>query len=121
VRARRVTALAVLDAVLAVLVGGYLVVFPLSGTVTLTLLLAAWFFGVGALYLLHAWRTRGLPGVWLSAVNGALALVLGLMISVELPSSAAWAIGLLVGIELIFWGARVLALASLLKRVAPSA
>ena len=120
VRARRVTVLAVLDAVLALLVGGYLVVSPLSGTVTLTLLLAAWFFGAGALYLLHAWRARGRPGVVLSALNGALAVVIGVLICVDLPSSAAWAIGLLVGIELIFWGIRALLLASLLKRVPAS-
>jgi uncharacterized membrane protein HdeD (DUF308 family) len=119
-RARRVTVLAVLDAVLALLVGGYLVVLPLSGTVTLTLLLAAWFFGAGALYLLLAWRARGRPGVVLSALNGALAVVIGVMICVDLPSSAAWAIGLLVGIELIFWGIRALLLASLLKRVPAS-
>jgi uncharacterized membrane protein HdeD (DUF308 family) len=117
VRAGRLTALAVLDAVLALLVGGYLVAFPLSGTVTLTLLVAAWFFGAGALYLLHAWRARGRPGARLSALNGALAVVLGVLICVDLPSSAAWAIGLLVGIELIFWGIRALLLASLLKRV----
>lgn len=118
VRARRVTALAVLDAMLALLVGGYLILFPLSGTVTLTLLLAAWFFGAGALYLLHAWRARGRPGVGLFALNGALAVVLGVLVCVDLPSSAAWAIGLLVGIELIFWGIRALLLASLLERVA---
>jgi uncharacterized membrane protein HdeD (DUF308 family) len=118
VRSHRVTALAVLDAVLALLVGGYLVVFPLSGTVTLTLLLGAWFFGVGALYLLNAWRARGRPGAVLSAVNGALAVVLGVLICVDLPSSAAWAIGLLVGIELMFWGIRALLLASLLEPAA---
>jgi uncharacterized membrane protein HdeD (DUF308 family) len=121
VRAHRVTAPAVLDAVLALLVGGYLVVFPLSGTVTLTLLLAAFFFGAGALYLLHAWRARGRPGAGLAAFNGALDVVLGVLICVDLPSSAAWAIGLLVGIELVFWGVRALMLASLLKRVAAPA
>ena len=117
-RAHRVTAPALLDAALALLVGIYLVAFPLSGTVTLTLLLAVWFFGAGAIYLLHAWRARGRPGAWLSALNGALAVGLGVLICVDLPSSAAWAIGLLVGIELVFWGIRALLLAGLLRRVA---
>jgi uncharacterized membrane protein HdeD (DUF308 family) len=121
VRAHRVTALAVLDAVLALLVGAYLVLLPLSGTVTLTLLLAAWFFGAGAVYLVLAWRARGRPGAGLSAFNGALDIVLGVLICVDLPSSAAWAIGLLVGIELVFWGIRALVLASVLKRVAAPA
>jgi len=118
VRTHRVTASALLDAVLALLVGVYLVALPLSGTVTLTLLLAVWFFGAGAVYLLRAWRARGRPGAGLSALNGALAVVLGVLICVDLPSSAAWAIGLLVGIELVFWGVRALMLAGLLRRVA---
>jgi uncharacterized membrane protein HdeD (DUF308 family) len=41
--------------------------------------------------------------------------VLGILIAVELPSSAGWAIGLLVGINLIFWGVRALVGARLLK------
>jgi uncharacterized membrane protein HdeD (DUF308 family) len=116
-RAHRVTAPALLDAALALLVGVYLVALPLSGTVTLTLLLAVWLFGAGALYLLHAWRARGRPGAGLSALNGALAVVLGVLICVDLPSSAAWALGLLVGVELVFWGVRALMLAGLVRRV----
>jgi uncharacterized membrane protein HdeD (DUF308 family) len=43
-------------------------------------------------------------------------VILGILIAVGLPSSAAWAIGLLVGIELIFWGARALLAAHILKQ-----
>jgi uncharacterized membrane protein HdeD (DUF308 family) len=46
---------------------------------------------------------------------GALELGLGLLIAERLPDSADWAIGLLVGIDLLFTGAALLALARALK------
>ncbi|MGZ4250669.1 MAG: hypothetical protein ACXVUE_20495 [Solirubrobacteraceae bacterium] len=53
--------------------------------------------------------------VWAAALNGVLLIVLGFLIADSLPSSAAWAIGLLVGIDLIFWGVRSLVATRLLK------
>jgi uncharacterized membrane protein HdeD (DUF308 family) len=104
-----------LTAALTLLIGLYLVIFPLSGTITLTLLLAIWFVGSGALLLSAWWSLRRLPGMWATGVNGAVSVLLGLLIAVDLPSSAAWAVGLLVGINLVFWGVRVLIEASRLE------
>jgi uncharacterized membrane protein HdeD (DUF308 family) len=106
---------AALDALLALLVGFYLVLFPLSGTVTLTLLLAIWFFGAGLLRLVAAWQLRGFPGTGLLGLTGVLSIVLGILVVADLPSSAAWAIGLLVGINMVFWGVRAIAFSRLLK------
>jgi uncharacterized membrane protein HdeD (DUF308 family) len=106
---RSVKSWRLLNAVLAFLVGFYLVVFPLEGTITLTFLLAVWFFGTGAFSLAAAWRHRGEPGAGWMALDGAVSAVLGLLIALELPSSAAWAIGVLVGIYLLWWGADALA------------
>lgn len=108
--------LALLNGVLTLLVGLYIVIFPLSGTVTLTFALAVWFFGMGVLELVTAVRSRGQPGTGMFAFSGALAAILGVLIVAELPSSAGWAIGLLVGINLLFFGFRALMLASVLKR-----
>lgn len=105
-----------LNAVLTVVVGALLVLLPLTGAITLTLLLAAWFFATGALMLYAAWRSRGEPGNGLLAVNAVASLLLGLLITIDFPSSAAWAIGLLVGINLLFWGMRALVAAWLLNR-----
>jgi uncharacterized membrane protein HdeD (DUF308 family) len=96
------------NAALTLLLGLCLVIFPRSGTLTLTLLLAAWFFASGALLLLSATRRSGRPGAGLTAFNAALSLLLGILIVADLPSSAGWAIGLLVGINLVFWGVRTL-------------
>jgi uncharacterized membrane protein HdeD (DUF308 family) len=106
------------EAVLSLLAGLCIVIFPLTGTLTLTFFLAAWFFATGVLLVVAAFQARGRPGVWLLGLNGALSLVLGILIVAKLPSSAAWAIGLLAGVNLLFWGVRALVAASLLKRVA---
>jgi uncharacterized membrane protein HdeD (DUF308 family) len=105
------------EAVLAFAVGFYLVVLPLSGTITLTFLLAVWFFGTGLLSLWAAWQLRHSDGVALTAIDGVLSLILGLLIAVNLPSSAAWAIGLLVGFYMLWWGSGALVTAFLTRRL----
>jgi uncharacterized membrane protein HdeD (DUF308 family) len=107
----------VAQAILTLLVGLYLVLLPVDGAITLTLLLVIWFAGSGALQLYGAYRLRGMPGAGWLLFNGTVALVLAILIAVDLPSSAAWAIGLLVGINLVFWGMRMLIAASVLNRV----
>jgi uncharacterized membrane protein HdeD (DUF308 family) len=107
-----------LMALLTLAVGIYMLLFPVDGAVSLTLLLIVWFAGSGVLALLAARRLRLLPGTGFLAFNGVVSLVLAILIAVDLPSSASWAIGLLVGVNLVFWGLRTLVAASLLKRIA---
>jgi uncharacterized membrane protein HdeD (DUF308 family) len=104
-----------LEALIALAAGFYLLVFPLHGTVTLTFVLAVWFFASGVFSLAYAVQSRGVPGWWLSALGGVASVILGFLIAASLPSSAAWAIGLLVGINLVFWGVRALLGARLLR------
>jgi uncharacterized membrane protein HdeD (DUF308 family) len=106
-----------LDALLSLIAGFYVLVFPLSGTVTLTFVLAVWFFASGVLSVTHALQWRGTPESWMTGVGGALSIILGFLIAASLPSSAAWAVGLLVGINLIVWGVRALVGARLLKNL----
>jgi uncharacterized membrane protein HdeD (DUF308 family) len=94
-----------LVAVLTVIAGGWILLAPLTGTITLTVVLVAWFWAVGVTRLLAWWRLRGLEYNWVNALSGAVSLILGIFIWADLPSSATWAIGLLVGIELLFAGA----------------
>jgi uncharacterized membrane protein HdeD (DUF308 family) len=107
-----------LTAVLTLAAGVFLLVAPLTGTLTLTFVLAVWFFALGVTELVAAWATRGVPGAGVVGFNGALSLLLGVLIIADLPSSAGWAIGLLVGINLLLWGVRAFMLAVLLRRVA---
>jgi uncharacterized membrane protein HdeD (DUF308 family) len=93
-----------LVAVLTVIAGVWILILPWSGTITLTVVLVAWFWVVGVTRLLAWWRMRGVERSWVDGVNGAVSLLLGIFIWADLPSSATWAIGLLVGIELLFAG-----------------
>jgi uncharacterized membrane protein HdeD (DUF308 family) len=106
-----------LDAVLTLVAGLYLLIFPLSGTVSLTFILAVWLCASGVLSLIAAARRRDAPDMAITAFGGAISIILGVLIAVSLPSSAGWAIGLLVGINLMFWGVRALAGAYALKRL----
>ena len=106
-----------LQALLALVIGVYMVLFPGAGALSLTLLLIIWFVLSGGLQLAAARQLRGLPGAGWMLFGGVLAIVLAVLIALDLPSSAAWAIGLIVGVNLIFWGTRALVAASLLKRV----
>jgi uncharacterized membrane protein HdeD (DUF308 family) len=51
-------------------------------------------------------------------LNGALSLVLGVFIWADLPDSSTWAIGLLVGIELLFAGSALIMTALAGRRLA---
>ncbi|RTL72051.1 MAG: HdeD family acid-resistance protein [Hyphomicrobiales bacterium] len=89
---------------LYVLAGAYLAFFPLTGILTLTLLLAALFIAEGVMQVVMGARLRGHEGwIWL-IISGLIAIAAGAMIAMDLPSSAGWAIGLLVGINFLSTG-----------------
>ncbi len=94
----------ILWAILSLVAGLYLVINPGEGTETLTLILVIYFLASGIAQLFFAATNRGSEGAGWLAVNGLLSLLLGLLIGIDFPSSSDWAIGLLVGIQLIFGG-----------------
>ena len=90
--------------ILYVLLGLFLILKPGAGLASLTLLLAGYLLLEGLLELTAAFRARPAAGrTWL-IIDGVVALVLALMIVTSWPSSAAWVVGTLVGINLIFGG-----------------
>jgi uncharacterized membrane protein HdeD (DUF308 family) len=91
-------------AVLTVLVGIWLIVEPHNGTLTLTLVLGIYFLFMGLTRTAIAFISRGRPNAGLLGLSGVAGLLIGILILAEFPSSADWAIGLLVGIDLIFAG-----------------
>jgi uncharacterized membrane protein HdeD (DUF308 family) len=99
------------------LVGGaWLAFFPLTGIVTLTIFLAAMFVVQGVIEIAMALRMRSHKGwVWM-LLAGIVALAVGFLILAQLPSSATWAIGLLVGINLIMTGWAYLLLPMMVNR-----
>jgi uncharacterized membrane protein HdeD (DUF308 family) len=112
-------ALRLLMAVLSFAAGLYLLVAPLDGTFTLTVVLVIWFVAIGIARLVTGIANRGTPESGMLMLNGALSLALGLLIALGLPESSTWAIGLLVGIDLVFTGFGLITLAQRLRAVTP--
>ncbi|MCK2166467.1 HdeD family acid-resistance protein [Thalassospira xiamenensis] len=94
----------IVQGVLFGLVGGWLAFFPLTGIVTLTVLLAIAFILQGVLELVMAFRLSQFPGWKWMLFSGGIAVLAGILIFAELPSSATWAVGLLLGINLLSSG-----------------
>jgi uncharacterized membrane protein HdeD (DUF308 family) len=89
--------------------GGYLILHPVLGVASLTLLLASLFLIEGILDIILFFKMRSLGGSTWVLTDGIVTLLLGLMIYMQWPSSSAWAIGTLVGVSMIFSGvARVM-------------
>jgi uncharacterized membrane protein HdeD (DUF308 family) len=90
--------------VLYVVAGAWLAFFPLTGIITLTLFLAFMFIVEGFLEAGIAFRIRPHSGWGWMLLSGIVAVAVGVLLIANLPSSATWAIGLLVGINLIMSG-----------------
>ena len=95
-----------------VAVGVMLLAYPMQGVLTLTLLLAILFMLEGAMKISVAVRLRSMPNSGWMLASGIAALVLAGIIWAEWPGSAAWILGLLVGINLIFSGLTMVMLSS---------
>ncbi len=104
--------LSLLAALLSLGIGIVLVLYPLSGILSLTLLVATLLVGGGLLRIFLAWRLRHTRGYRLTLASGLLGVGLGAVIIVQWPQAAAWLIGVLVGIDLVFAGLVSLALAA---------
>jgi uncharacterized membrane protein HdeD (DUF308 family) len=94
----------ILSAIAFVLGGLYILTHPQLAIGTLTALLAVVIFAAGVFDIITYFRLqREAPSGWM-LLNGIVALLLGGLIWVQWPSSSAWAIGTLVGVNLLMTG-----------------
>jgi len=102
-----------ISAALAVLAGGILLARPVQSVLTLTIVVGAYFLAEGVatiLYALEHRRELSERWSWL-VVAGAMDIIIAGLIIAGLPGSAEWAIGLLVGLNLMFGGATLIGMA----------
>jgi uncharacterized membrane protein HdeD (DUF308 family) len=94
-----------LSPVCAAVLGFWLIFRPVEGVLTATLLLAAFFVVDGVVKMLLALELRQHLENWgWTLFSGVIDLVLAYLIWLGWPSSATWAIGLLVGVNMSLVG-----------------
>ncbi|GMO41227.1 HdeD family acid-resistance protein [Bradyrhizobium sp. TM233] len=102
-----------ISAALAVLAGMLLLARPMQAVLTLTIVVGAYFLAEGVATIMYALEhRRELSGRWSwLLISGFVDIAISFMVITGLPSSAEWAIGVLVGINLLFGGASLIGLA----------
>ena len=108
IRARRAPGFgwSLASAIVGIVTGALLLALPRVGTFSLTAVLIAFLLVEGSVSILYAFDHRkGLSGRWgWMLASGILDVVLGLILLAGFPGTAVWALGLLVGINMLFGG-----------------
>jgi len=101
------------SAILGIVAGLVLLISPATGALSLTLILILFFTIEGVASIMFALdHKRELSGRWgWMLASGIVDLILAVIILVGLPGTAAWALGLLVGINMVFGGSALIAMA----------
>ena len=97
--------------------GILLLVYPLQGVITLTLVLTAFFIVEGISKIILAFQMRHFSRWGWLVVSGIIALILAYIIYAGWPGTAFWVLGLLIGINMIFFGLSLIFLACSLPKI----
>jgi uncharacterized membrane protein HdeD (DUF308 family) len=102
-----------ISAILGIVAGILLFRSPVSGALSLTVILTVFLIIEGIVSILFALEhKRELSGRWGAMLfSGLVDLFLAGIIIEGLPGTAAWAIGLLIGVNLVFGGTALIAMA----------
>ena len=110
-----------ISALLAIAAGVVLLGWPVSGVISLTFVLIVFFIMEGVASIMFALDHRHQLSRWSwMLVSGIVDLILAALILFGLPGSAAWAIGLLVGINMVMGGVALIAMAMTARQLDPA-
>lgn len=101
--------------VIYLIFGILLLSHPLSGVVTLTSFLIAFFLIEGIFKIIQSFRMRPTSNWGWTLFSGIVSVVLAFIIWGRMPFAALWAIGIIVGIDLLFSGWAVLTISLSLR------
>jgi uncharacterized membrane protein HdeD (DUF308 family) len=102
-------------AVLSVIAGGFMISQPVSALAALTLFLAAYFVASGIVQVIGAFGARPEAGWGWLLFGGVVSVILGAMIWRQFPFSGIWALGTLVGVQLMMSGWTLIAVGRLAR------
>lgn len=106
-------------ALLSIAVGAMILLQPYAGIFALTTLVIAWFAASGLVRAWYGAKSLRDGGGWMLAL-GILSVAVALMLWFSLPFSATWVLGVLLGVDLVIWGALMIALAVRIGRSDPA-
>jgi uncharacterized membrane protein HdeD (DUF308 family) len=89
---------------LVLALGGIMLVYPIAGLQTLTMVFAVGFLASGLFKLMLGWRLPEPSWKWSLVISGAISVLLAVMIVTGLPSSAIVVPGILLAVELLTYG-----------------
>lgn len=100
------------NAVLNLALGALLLFYPILGVLSLTYLMIAYFLVDGISKIYFATQLKRFAKWGWVAFSGIVSLLLAGLIFSGLPGTAVWTIGLLIGINMLFFGFSLFGLAS---------
>lgn len=106
-----------LTGILYFIFGVLLILFPMAGVLSLTVLLTIFFIAEGIAKIILSLQLRPFRRWGWFLLNGILALIIAYIIWAGWPGTAAWVLGLLVGINMIFFGISLMFLALGIPRI----
>lgn len=97
-----------IGSIVSIIVGVLLLIYPLTGVLTLTILLSAFFLldGISRIATSFQYRKTAKWG-WI-LFNGLVSLILAFIIWMGWPGTAAWVLGTLVGVYFLVYGSTLL-------------
>jgi uncharacterized membrane protein HdeD (DUF308 family) len=110
--------LKILLAVIYGIAGVILAFFPISGVAVLTVVLGAFLCAYGLVDIVGAFQMRPVDGWGWFLFDGAVTLLLGILILARWPSSSLWAIGTLVGVAVLIGGISRIMIAGKIRHAA---
>lgn len=108
----------IIGGLIALLAGAFIATHPLHGLIVVTMLLAWYLLLDGVIKVSWAFDQRPDPAWTWTLLSGVASLLMGILIWAQWPSSAAWVVGLIVGINLMLSGWAMIMLGAAAKQMA---
>lgn len=109
-------AISLIGGIIYIVVGALMLLYPLKGIAALTILLGVFFLLEGLAKIVFSFELRPAQNWGWLLLSGVIALIMAGIILYGWPETSLWVIGLLVGINMVFFGCSLLALVTSLPK-----